>query len=369
MTNLIINDQCKTEMEMKTLTKEKVVSIEQTVAKNNVRNSIGKQVKEYAYAYRMAIMEVATLAAENWIFEYGLLNNLKHSNILQKPPKLHFISAEKEKKTALASYINMPDNATVLKGLFSDIFKSPFRKSKAGFSYMTDNPKDIQKTNYNLVWADYCSYATTQLLNDFIYVVENHMNQGIIYLTFCLSEKRGAHKKSLKDLSKYSKSKDIAEATADAIKVFAKKIKGKKIRKVFEVIYGGGKTSGTSMVTIGFSVNIKANAITELYFDDSEWKSKDRLKRQSVVHNRLKKVGGWNVKKSGRRKSTKTRVKKTVEDIRLNGAVERWESKWSNLTMEKKTAIADKYGVTIRQFACKVAHKHGKLAKAKKKAK
>lgn len=288
----------------------KVKSIEQTVAKSNVRTNIHRQIEEYLYSLETPLesINLATLAAKEWLFEYGLLNCLNHSLILPQAPEVNFVSAEKDKATAMASFVNMPQNATVLKGQFSDIFNSPWKTSKAGFSYLTDDEKDrTEKASkqYHVVWADYCCYATTELLKDFKYVVENNISQGMVYLTFCLSKRRGADKKSLKDLKKYSNSTSIEDVTADAIKTFAKSIKGKRVKKIFEVVYGGGSTSGTSMVTVGYGVNLPKDSVTPIMFDDSEWKSsEDRARRHQVVHTRLKNFGGWTVKSSGRKKST-----------------------------------------------------------------
>ena len=116
---------------------EKVANIEQTVGKNNVRNSVARQTEEYLYYMQEqskcpSVMRIASLAAENWYSEYLLKNYLEHSWLLTNPPELHFISAERSKSVANRSYVNMPDNATVLKGNFSDIFKKPFKTARAG---------------------------------------------------------------------------------------------------------------------------------------------------------------------------------------------------------------------------------------------
>lgn len=301
----------------KAVENNKIDSIEQTVAKNNIRNNIARQFEQYISTLKKVpqIMNVASLAAKEWMFEYGLLNTLRHSFILKNIPELHFISAEKEKKIATKSFENMPINATVLHGMFSDIFQSPYKTAKVGWSYLTEAIKDYQSPiQYSLIWADYCSYANVRLLEDFVNAVEHNITEGLIYITFCLSEKHGAHKKSLKALKKYSKSngEDICKVTSDAIKYFAKQIKGKKVEKVFEVIYGGGSTLGTSMVTVGFSVNLYAKNIKPLFFDDTEWKPEDKLKRQMVVYNHLSKHGGWKEKRIGRPRKTYQPNPKTI---------------------------------------------------------
>jgi len=331
----------------------KVNSIEQTVAKSNVRVNITRQAEEFLYSLKQKpkTMNIATLAAKEWMFEYGLLNYLKHSTLLDSHPELKFISAEKDKSIAMASFVNMPDNATVLKGLFSDIFDSPYKKSKAGFSCLTDNPKDKNKNQYGIVWADYCSFANTELLEDFVRVAENNMKKGLIYLTFCLSERRGAHKASLKDLRQYTKADNISDATADAIKVFAKRIKGKKIEKVFEVIYGGGSTSGTAMVTIGFSVNLPKGSVKPLFFDDSEWKSEERIKRQQVVSARLRHFGGWKLKKVGR-----PLVKKTVNPRRLAKRLKTDQEKKAWVKVKRKISIRADRGWTSKEIYSDLEH-------------
>ena len=323
----------------KTTKDKKTESIENSVAKCNIRSNISRQIEDYLSKREkqkspLGILRVASLAAETWLFENSLKNNLEHSLILKNAPEMRFISAERKKQVANQSYINMPlKNATVVHGVFSDIFTRPFKTSLAGYSYFTTRAGDetIYRT-YDLVWADYCCYASTELLNDFVHVAQNNIDKGFIYLTFCISKKRGKDRSVVKDLKRYSKRKtdDIIFLTVNAITHFAKKIKGKKLNKVFEVIYGGGSTLGTTMVTVGYSVGLPENIIKPLFFDDSEWMSADvRKKRQCIVSSRLNKHGGWNCKKVGRpKKGYTSKVSKKTLIKRLEAERNRliWES-------------------------------------------
>jgi len=361
------NQDSTTTKEKPLTQKQKVVNIENTVGKNNVRLGIARHVEQYLYYMQgkekmPAEMRVGTLAAEQWYFEKLLDNCLHHSFLLKNAPKLSFVSAESDKEIAEQSFINMPDNATVLHGSFSDIFTKPYAIAKGGYGYFTGSAKsDTMDYKYGLIWADYCAYPSTKLLTDLEHMITHNIDKGLFYVTYCLSHVHNRHKKAVKDLGKYSKAKDIEQITRDAVDHFIGTIKGKKVKKIFEVIYGGGGKEGTTMITIGFSVNIPAQAITPLSFDDGEWKSDDRQKRQGIVYRRLSKKGGWKLSKKGRPiKRKKTAL--TAEDVRLFNAVTRWELKWDKQSKEKKHLIADKYGVSMQSFACMVACRHGKHA-------
>ena len=256
----------------------------------------------------------------------------------------------------------MPDNATVLKGNFSDIFNKPFKTARAGYSYLTSNESTTMMRKYGLVWADYCCYTSVELLNDLVHVIKHNIDKGLIYVTFCISATRGNDIQTIKKLRKYSSSSDIYQATISSLNHFLRKIKNKKVRKVFEVVYGGGGRQSTTMITIGYSVNLPTTAVTPISFDDSEWKSKDRIKRQCVVSNRLSKLRGWQEKKR-RKKVQRAKLLSSKEQARLEKAVIQWEGKWKDLSKARKVMIAEKYGVTLRQFGSKVACRHGKHAK------
>lgn len=362
-------------MKDKTLAQTKAANIENTVGKNNIRSNISRQFEQALHHLEQkgqssSVVDIATLAAKEWFTENLIMNDIRNSLVLQNPPTLHFISAEKDKTVACDSYINMPPkNASVLYGSFSDIFRLPYRTARAGWSCLdeTKTSKTTEK-QYALIWGDYCAFASTQLLEDFVHVVTHNMHKGIIYLTFCLGTQHNRHKKSMKDLSKYSKAKDIQDRTIEAVDYFANKIKGKTVHKVLEIVYGGGKRSGTTMLTVGFSVGLPKSAITPLMSDDSDWKSTETKKhRQAVVFNKLVRVNGWKLRHVGRpSKNSQKSYKSSKQSAKIDKAVKHLEKTWKGLDDLHKDAIVSALGISRGSMGSRLAHYHGKFGEKKK---
>tara|TARA_Y100000310_G_C20544754_1_gene745071 strand:- start:519 stop:1130 length:612 start_codon:yes stop_codon:yes gene_type:complete len=200
---------------------------------------------------------------------------------------------------------------------------------------------------------------------DFAKMIEKNIDEGIVGVTFCLNVRAaGGRKCRLEGFKEHCKSPTLHQGIKVTIgSLLRRHAKGKDVRCIYDVVYGGGESGKMTMITLLYSVNIPEEALVMVEKDMTDGDSK----RNSSLYNaarRLKQMHGWKIG----RKGYQIKLRTPEQDL-LCKAVEQWESKWEQLDREQKEQIASEHGVSLRSFACMVSHKHGKLAnKGKEKA-
>ena len=346
---------------MKETTEKTTDSIEQTVEKANIRYDIVDQEKQYL-AYKESIgqpvstVESVTLCAEHWYFENLLNNAIKHSSLKNIPEvKLHGV--EGKKSVAELALKNRPANADITCCMLDEYYKFETLVSKTGTGFIQEVERE-RPLLLNFIWNDYCCPVNLELMKAFVDNVSDTMKEGLAYVTFNLKlRQKGGQKKALKDLEDFSKAKKLAKAVRIAFnRFFNRYARELDIRCVYDVVYGGGAIGNTTMITLGFAVNLPEKAIKPIQEDRMEIKNEIRLSNYQA-YKKMESRKKWTCGRIG-----KPKKQKTPEEIRVDMAVYRWESEWDNISKEKKIKVAEKYGVNVRTFRCKVAWYHGKLA-------
>ena len=352
--------------------KKKNDSIEQTVEKEKVRTDICSQTIQWLAhqeSIKQAVKHIqsATLPAENAYFE-NLLTHIMHNfSHLKTNPEITFNCAERIRGKAVEIIKSMPDNGYILNGDFSDLLDKKLTKSPRLLH--KENKTAINK--YNFMWADYCCPVNPTLVRDTVKAINNHIDSGVIYVTFCgLTRQEGGRSGMLKRITgkevKDPTSEEIADSIINAIEWGVPK---KKINLIYKVIYGGGKRGGTTMITLGFSINVAKKAIEPIVED-----RKEAQRKYNNVYYKMKDKKGWAKKIDGRGRPTKIRKKSAVaiKDQRAKIAIRKkvfvrfnkgWDSKRIVIDLKKTYNLE----LTTGQVGSMIAwmNPNGKLTKKK----
>jgi hypothetical protein len=333
-------------------------SIEQTVEKMRVRHEITHQVTELIdhleQKKTLKDFKVISLPAINWYFENHLLNVLRMS---QKDINISFEGIEGDKESAGDSLYNMPQNATLTYADWNEYFVKEHIVNKKGAGELTSEPIQMPK-KYDLMWADFCGEATvTNLLRE-VDKINNNIDDGLYYITIDGSSRQANTKEYARRFKHYSKASDLKDVIEETLKkMIATRIKGKNVKLVYSVIYGGGQYGRTTMYTFGFSVGIPKDIITFMSGNRREEKNALRKDRYQLAM-RLKREE-WSIGRVASGFKSEKPIAKN--DSRAKAAASRWESKWKPLTQERKEKIAARYGKSVHSFASMVSWYHGKL--------
>ncbi|MGI9569276.1 MAG: hypothetical protein ACR2PH_05955, partial [Desulfobulbia bacterium] len=277
------------------------------------------------------------------------------------------------RSVALKALMNLPENANILKGDFSDLFNKNLIRKKNSLLFAKGEAKTPNK--YNFVWADYCCPVRRILVDNLIDVINNNVDKGIVYVTFCGSTReKGGRKNLLNDLGVKSNkvdSKDMPDVLAKHISKMVVNSSKKRVHNVYSVVYGGGRTGQTTMITLGFSVNLSKDAITVI--------SENRQGRDGnryATYYKMKKTKGWGEKegkKRGRKRKKKTSaelVKAQKEKVALRKKVEvRMKRDWTSAKIAQDLNKVYGYDLTASQVSSIKAwlNPNAKLAKKLKK--
>lgn len=347
---------------------DKIKSIEMSAAKNRIRIEIANQVT--CFASKLTIPEQfkgLTLPAESWFFE-NILKDMFEKQIGTN--KLTIDGVEQDYKVALKSLVNMPEGFHLAKCSFDEFIKFKSKPSKSGVNYMTKEPSK-EGPDYDFVWADYCSNAHHNDIDQLVNIAQNHMPfGGLLYATFCVKSRAKGNNyieyakrfrsKKYRVNTKNNDSTEVTKAVTEFINQELNKIPEKTAKMIYNVLYHGGHSCRTPMVTVGFligSIYAQEETFTITPIVDVRRDSKLKLRRWQTAF-KLKGKKAWMAR------VTKGKLPSKNEDSpQLKAALYRYEKKWKGLTSEKKNKIANKYGLSHRQFASKIAWLHGKLAK------
>ena len=339
----------------------KTDSIEQTVEKNTIRHDLVTLVEQYLHYKEtrrnpIKTFNSLTLPAANWYYEKMLQTSIARAFFLGEKPLMFFHGVEVDKHVAVQSLRHLPRNCSITKCTLKEFLTNEHRTNNLGVGEITETLRS-DSLNLNFAWADYCCVITPELIEDFAKMINNHIKEGIGAVTFCIKTRsKGGNKKIIRSLRKYCKSPNLSQAVKVSVNaVLRRYVRNKSVKCIYEVVYGGGKLGNTHMITLAYSVNIPAKAITPIKENRIEKKNEIRSGRYQASK-KMEAMRGWKIT------CRRPKAEKTKEQIRVEMAVDRWEKKWHSLTKEKKQKIVDKYGVGLRAFACMVACRHGKFA-------
>jgi hypothetical protein len=237
--------------------KVKNKGLESNAQKQRVREDIFNQVKAFNYtsSNKYRPLDIFTLPGERCILE-------KMFYEYYRDPSLHTIlsidCAEHDKDKIPIIKSNLPYKADVKFGSADDVICGAIRVG------------DLKE--YDVMWLDFTRPANPVLIEQVAkYAALALKNKGLLYVTFYIKgiKCKTGSKMALIDLATsgtvipHAKEIRNREASNEEVKnvviselMRAFKRQKVKMKKIYDVIYGGGSRYNTSMVTLGFSKNI-----------------------------------------------------------------------------------------------------------------
>lgn len=360
---------------MNPITEEKIDSIENTPEKAIVRAEISAQVLE------MGKSEIhgATLPAVDYFFEKSFTNLAN-----KRGTKVSFDCAEMDFRTAVASMRHIPQNCRLANVDYSYMMNKPMfwsDKTPVGFSAsqnqcistltLDETIKGYKHPLYGLIWPDYCGEATEEMLLNFVDMLLNNVdpNGGVGYITVYMVSRNKGQDDYFKRFSQYSKDTTVYGVIRDTLDKMISRIKNRNIRCVYQVAYHGAH--GQPMLTIGYSVNVPANKITPIIENRIGIEREHKLRRFRISLRLME--NGWKMLRIGRQPGTVVRNSTTVkadrrykknkltDNLPLYQAVRYYKDKWNDMDREKKVRVCSRLGMSINQFASRIAWFHGGL--------
>ena len=348
--------------------KKKNDSIENSVEKCKVRTDLAIHKRKVAVHLDLTKASLLSLPAEKAHFEHTLVHNFKREGI---DIDLSFIGVEKNFSRAIKTFKNMPANSQVVGDCtIEDFLQYEHNASKSGAISLTDI-KRATPLMFDFIWLDYCMLATEEGINHLVKCMLENIDKGYIAVTWDLSTRHMKPCDYAKEFSGYKKGMSLREAVVATIAEKLKKI-GKEINLAYNVVYGGGDKGITTMLTLGYTVGIPKGVIKPIEENFRDGKNEVKMSRAGMV-NKFKTTGKWEighkknvVEVANKKNSTETRgrprIYASTEERDFAYAVKKYEGMWKNMTRDFKIRVATRYGKSLREFACCVACKHGKLA-------
>ena len=278
----------------------KTKSIENSVPKNRIRSELAGQFCEIVKKGNSTnpkyntTLRIANLPAENWYFE-GLLKSRLEMETYATPM---FDGAEMNPEICRKSILNMPENSTIACCTLDDLLTKPIYRDKSGVGRVCEegaHPK-AEIRRYGLIWADYCCPSNLNLIQDVANYIKNSISStgGVQVVTFNLNTRtQGTRREVAKQLnfvsqSKMSKGKSDMEALHDAIEnaimYYLKKLNiSDKVEKIYDVIYGGGDSGQTKMMTIAYACYLPKNIVKPIIENRSDAIAELRRKRYQTA--------------------------------------------------------------------------------------
>jgi len=250
--------------------------------KQAVRDDIISQVMKFATKAQAKSLRVFSLPGELCLFEQHLAERCRASGI-----NLTMVCAEEKRTIFNQTRLNLPGEGSVE--------HAPMEKTIYRTIFNGENKK------FNIIWADFCGALTDKDIDDSADHVKHVLSSpGIYYLTAWIFG-RGVGKKGVLNLirGRGSRSAESSEQPVtnqmvrDALeKSFVSKLrkKGVRVRKVYEVIYPGGGTEHTTMVTVGYMKGalVSDPGIPKLIAEDRQ----TDIKKVKSLPDRIKKHDG-----------------------------------------------------------------------------
>jgi len=315
--------------------KSKIKSIENSASKNRIRSEIAGQVSEAvkignsSNPQHPTTLHCASLPAHKWHGEGLIQSRLKvetYSNVF-------FDGAEMDKDICYESVRNMPENATIACCTFDDLLTKPIYRNKSGIaSICKENAHEFAETRqYDFAFADYCCNPNIQLLEDTASHIAHALKPtgGLYYSTFSLNTRIAgtrievAEKLCKKVGIKVPKGKTDLEILHNAVEAVINQLLKKyrvntKVEKVYDVIYGGGNSGTTKMMTIGYACYLPKGMLNPIVENRSDAIADLKKKRYATMLRcqkkgfRVIKVKDIKVKKIKIKKSRKLKSKNPV---------------------------------------------------------
>lgn len=248
-----------------------VAGLEQTVAKAAIREDVSSSILEYAFRTNKKEMRIASLCGSHFLFETLINQKLRNAFYFKRTPSIFFDCAEVSKQICDEAIVHMPleENSRLawctLKELFTKNIKYKILRGRFGRTTQQDVKDPVM---YDVVWADYCSQPSLELIQDAAWTIANRFQQsGLYFMTFCLEVRRkGGRKGNIKRLG--VKNDCLLKAIEIAFLREAAKLRIKsKLRKIYSVQYSGGSGENTTMITLGFAYNLPVEILPAIVED------------------------------------------------------------------------------------------------------
>jgi hypothetical protein len=356
---------------------DKLESIENTPEKSLVRNNLTLQRRRFIQ--HLIDHPTNTLGHVNYtgvslggtsFFNEKLAIDSAKQEFGEKV-KMQFHSAEYKHYVYLRACKNLPENCTIVEGELDNLIANETEYKSNGLGRIIDKLNNRTKT-FDEIWADYCMTASKEMAKSGARHISFNIKSGLYYLTMYVGcrEKGGNDYKfrKLKAISG-SKSNDAGEIMADLIRHYLERYGWKgRLDLVYNVRYNGGANGSSTMVTIGFAVNLPKGLITPIVENRQEVDQKRKSQLSNAVH--ILRHGGIEVlfKPDGRghhkRKGKKAAVVMDAEQISLYRKIYKRWAKYTTLTTKQiSVKISAELGLDSRSVSSTLAWLSPNLAK------
>jgi hypothetical protein len=223
--------------------------------KQLVRVDILSQIMKFVAKSKMRLLHTFSLPGEMCLFEQMLAERCREEHV-----RLSMICAEKKKSIFNKARINLPGEGRVE--------NKDMHGKKDTHGVVREPIFDGVNRKFNVIWADFCQALNAEELEEFTddmkYVLSS---PGIYYFTSWIHG-RGRGKSGCVNLIHGKRSKRSAAVEpgvtnqtvrSEIEKAFVSKLreKGVRVRKIYDVVYPGGGTEHTPMVTMGFMKGVR----------------------------------------------------------------------------------------------------------------
>lgn len=342
---------------------EKNENIENSVAKGNVRTDVGTQKQEVVNYLKMAEVTALGLPATEAYEENNFYHRMKRSG---SNTKINFVGIEKSSEVTPKAYRNMPPNSKFCNSTIADFLIYKTIDKKDGYLIPTKEERE-SRFMFELGWFDYCGIPTNKNMEHLVDTMIHNIEAGYMAVTFDLSTRHMKPDEYAKELCGYSKGLTLEQTVVKSIEKIIKKANtNKNIDLVLKDIYGGGAIGVSTMITLGYTINIPKGVVKPISENMRIERNETKMIRANTYYklkNGIEIFAPQGDKKdvikiNGKR--GRPQIYANAEERRLKKAVEKWSKKWHLFKnrRERKENIAKRYGKSLREFGSMIAWYH-----------
>jgi len=249
-----------------------VADIEQNSEKSRIRNIMVLQRLQFVASLKPCKdgyipYREATLPASSWYNEEIAQDAIRFR--FGDKVRVRFDGIEKNEKIFHMAIHNLPENCTMVQGLWEDLFDKEIQYKSTGIGMTLNEPPTINPL-YDWIFHDLCQSATKEVLKSAARIISRNMKEKGVYFATCyfggrMGRVKGGVDRIAKNLRNLSgiKSDNYGEIMAAGIEKYLQWYGWKgNIRIIHNVTYSGGKKGSSTMVTLGLGINLPESLIT-----------------------------------------------------------------------------------------------------------
>jgi hypothetical protein len=353
------------------------VSKNNSIAGNKTKNLIRNQIIDvtlewlrYCVARGLPVeLYGATLCGMTCEFEHQLINRLKSDgtvgSVIEDDDiviECAELSTNTDKNTGKNVFIEAARNlpifyCTLTPCGFDDLLTHEIHFGRGRhIGTLVKNTNEMKA--YNFLWPDYCQTPNRHRLEQAAIHVKKSLQRGLYFITFSLTGRQHGQESIMKR-------EFMREALEDNLFHYFDKHDVKKVRKVYDVVYSGGK--GTTMITMGFSIDVPKKAITPIeanyQITENERKAVTNQIGYKLKHDGIKKYLPKTMKQIEALTKKAKKAKKGKRGRKKMALLDKVLSRRAKgMTKEE---IAKDLGITLHQVGSTLAHTAGLLYQKK----